>query len=78
MRLEWEKSDLECLIRAYAYSRRILRDLVHTKGGVNPDASIGSFSADVVDILLGNLVWYHGVSAICLDLPSGKSFEKIR
>jgi hypothetical protein len=38
----------------------------------------GSFPADVVDILLGIPVWYRGASAICLDLPSVKSFEKIR
>ncbi len=38
----------------------------------------GSFPADVVDILLGIPVWYRGASAICLDLPSVESFEKIR
>jgi hypothetical protein len=38
----------------------------------------GSFPADVVDILLGIPVWYHGASAICLDLPSVESFEKIQ
>jgi hypothetical protein len=32
----------------------------------------------VVDILLGIPVWYCGTSAICLDLPSVESFEKIR
>ncbi len=37
----------------------------------------GSFPA-VVDILLGIPVWYCGTSAICLDLPSVESFEKIR
>jgi hypothetical protein len=37
----------------------------------------GSFPADVVDVLLGIPVWYHGMSAICLDLPSVESFEKI-
>ena len=38
----------------------------------------GYFPADVVDILLGIPVWYHGASAICSDLPSVESFEKIR
>jgi hypothetical protein len=37
----------------------------------------GSFSADLVDILLGIPVWYRGASTICLDLPSVESFEKI-
>ncbi len=32
----------------------------------------------MVDILLKILVWYRGASAICLDLPSVESFEKIR
>jgi hypothetical protein len=37
----------------------------------------GFFPADVVDILLGIPVWYRDTSAICLDLPSVESFEKI-
>ncbi len=38
----------------------------------------GSFLADVLAILHRIPVWYHGASAICLDLPSVRIFEKIR
>ncbi len=95
-------------IRAYAYSRRILRDLVcsvarnevstltprldlspRTRVYVRESRQVGhllefppvgsgtNLPIPIKRYLdLSRLMWCHGASAICLDLPSGKSLKR--